>query len=44
MDGLLFHPILFKYVVVTLMPKMNEKMIAACNKIDHGLNSVPIKY
>ena len=25
-------------------PKMNEKMIAACNKIDHGLNSVPIKY
>ena len=44
MDGLLFHPILFKYVVVTLIPKMNEKMIAACNKIDHGLNSVPIKY
>ena len=44
MDGLLFHPVLFKDVVVIFMPKMNEKMMATCNKIDHGLNSVLTRY
>jgi hypothetical protein len=33
MDGLLFHPVLFKDVVVMLMPNIIDKIIAACNKI-----------
>ena len=32
-DGLLFHPDLFKDVVVMLMPNSIDKIIAICNKI-----------
>ena len=32
-DGLLFHPVLFKDVVVILIPNSIDKIIAMCNKI-----------
>ena len=44
MEGLFDHPDLCIDDVVTLMEKMNKRMIAMCNKIVHGLNSGLIKY
>ena len=32
-EALLVHPVLFKDVVVMLIPNSIEKIIAACNKI-----------
>ena len=43
-EGLFPHPVLSNDDVVTLMEKINKRIIATCNKIDHGLNSGLIKY
>ena len=43
-EGLFAHPVLPNDDVVMLMEKINKKIIAKCNKIDHGLNSLLIKY
>ena len=44
MEGLFAHPVLSNDVVGRLIENMNKKMIATCNKIDNGLNSVFKKY
>ena len=44
MEGLFDHPVLCNADVVTLMEKINKKMIAPCNKMVYGLNSGLIKY
>jgi hypothetical protein len=44
MEGIFDHPDLYNDDVVTLIEKINKRMIAMCNKIDHGLNSGLIKY
>ena len=44
MEGLFDHPVLCNADVVTLMEKINKKMIAPCNKMVDGLNSGLIKY
>jgi len=44
MEGLFDHPVLCNDDVVILIEKINKRVIAMCNKIDHGLNSGLIKY
>ena len=43
-EGLFAHPVLSNDVVVMLIEKINKKMMAVCNKTDHGLNSLLIMY
>ena len=43
-EGLFVHPVLSNDDVVMLMENINKKIIATCNNMDHGLNSVLIKY
>lgn len=44
MEGVFAHPVLSNDVVVMLIEKINKKMMAVCNKTDHGLNSLLIMY
>ena len=43
-EGVFPQPVLSNDDVVMLMENINKKIIAVCNKMDHGLNSESIKY